>query len=279
MHSCATSPPGPRTAPDSAARGASRRSSRRGSRSRSPRASPLAAHHRDVHPRDRQDRRAAVRRGATGPIARRRAGAGRACAAADSDGPAGTARDAPCTRPGPTPGPPPPCGMQNVLCRLRCETSAPNWPGAARPTSAFRFAPSTYTWPPCACTISQMRPMPASNTPCVDGYVTMIAARSSRVLRAPSPRGRRGRRCRRRRTRRRRPACPPSAPTPGLVPCADDGIRQTLRCAFAAARVIRAGSSAGPRTRPASRRWAAATPRRSRCTAQSICSSSPNISR
>jgi hypothetical protein len=26
---------------------------------------------------------------------------------------------------GPIPGPPPPCGMQNVLCRLRCETSAP----------------------------------------------------------------------------------------------------------------------------------------------------------
>src|SRR4030095_753068 len=51
---------------------------------------------------------------------------------------------------GPTPGPPPPCGMQNVLCRLRCETSAPKWPGAARPTSALRFAPSTYTCPPCA---------------------------------------------------------------------------------------------------------------------------------
>ena len=56
---------------------------------------------------------------------------------------------------GPTPGPPPPCGMQNVLCRLRCETSAPNSPGAARPTSAFRFAPSTYTCPPCSWTIAQ----------------------------------------------------------------------------------------------------------------------------
>ena len=30
---------------------------------------------------------------------------------------------------GPTPGPPPPCGMQNVLCRLRWLTSAPNLPG------------------------------------------------------------------------------------------------------------------------------------------------------
>src|SRR5690606_23717351 len=27
---------------------------------------------------------------------------------------------------GPTPGPPPRCGMQNVLCRLRCDTSEPH---------------------------------------------------------------------------------------------------------------------------------------------------------
>src|ERR1700686_3845245 len=52
---------------------------------------------------------------------------------------------------GPTPGPPPPCGMQNVLCRLKCDTSAPNLPGRATPTSALRFAPSRYTCPPCSC--------------------------------------------------------------------------------------------------------------------------------
>ena len=44
---------------------------------------------------------------------------------------------------GPMPGPPPPWGMQNVLCRFRWETSAPNLPGLARPISALRFAPST----------------------------------------------------------------------------------------------------------------------------------------
>ena len=44
---------------------------------------------------------------------------------------------------GPTPGPPPPWGMQKVLCRLRCETSAPNLPGRATPTRAFMLAPST----------------------------------------------------------------------------------------------------------------------------------------
>ena len=47
------------------------------------------------------------------------------------------------TATGPTPGPPPPCGMQKVLCRFRWETSAPNRPGLANPTSALRFAPST----------------------------------------------------------------------------------------------------------------------------------------
>ena len=36
-------------------------------------------------------------------------------------------------RAGTAPGPPPPCGMQKVLCRLRCDTSdphAPGWPEA-----------------------------------------------------------------------------------------------------------------------------------------------------
>ena len=47
------------------------------------------------------------------------------------------------TATGPMPGPPPPCGMQKVLCRFRWETSAPNSPGLASPTSALRFAPST----------------------------------------------------------------------------------------------------------------------------------------
>ena len=47
------------------------------------------------------------------------------------------------THTGPTPGPPPPCGMQKVLCRFRWLTSPPNSPGAATPTSAFMLAPST----------------------------------------------------------------------------------------------------------------------------------------
>ena len=50
---------------------------------------------------------------------------------------------------GPMPGPPPPCGMQNVLWRLRWQTSAPMKPGEVSPTCAFILAPSIYTWPPC----------------------------------------------------------------------------------------------------------------------------------
>src|SRR6185369_117128 len=70
---------------------------------------------------------------------------------------------------GPTPGPPPPCGMQNVLCRLRWQTSAPNRPGRASPTNALRLAPSTYTWPPVACTRSHTSVTVVSKTPFVDG--------------------------------------------------------------------------------------------------------------
>src|SRR5476649_2600648 len=46
---------------------------------------------------------------------------------------------------GPMPGPPPPCGMLNVLCRLMWHTSAPIAAGLVRPTCAFMFAPSMYT--------------------------------------------------------------------------------------------------------------------------------------
>src|SRR5215207_11140633 len=73
------------------------------------------------------------------------------------------------TATGPTPGPPPPCGMQNVLCRFRCDTSAPKRPGLAYPTRALRFAPSTYTWPPASWTLAHSSAMPDSYTPWVDG--------------------------------------------------------------------------------------------------------------
>ena len=70
---------------------------------------------------------------------------GIACCAADLRdrmARAETARDALATPIGPMPGPPPPCGMANVLCRLRWQTSAPIVAGLVSPTCAFMFAPS-----------------------------------------------------------------------------------------------------------------------------------------
>ena len=42
----------------------------------------------------------------------------------------------------PAPGPPPPCGVENVWCRFRCITSKPMSPKRARPRKAFWLAPS-----------------------------------------------------------------------------------------------------------------------------------------
>ena len=66
---------------------------------------------------------------------------------------------------GPTPGPPPPCGMQNVLCMLRWHTSAPQVPGEVKPHWAFKLAPSMYTWPPHSCVMRVKSVMVSSKTP------------------------------------------------------------------------------------------------------------------
>ena len=42
----------------------------------------------------------------------------------------------------PTPGPPPPCGIEKVLCKFKWPTSAPMKPGEVNPSYAFKFAPS-----------------------------------------------------------------------------------------------------------------------------------------
>ena len=100
------------------------------------RAQAVGAHHAHVHPADRQHRGVAERRRRDGadaaPRRRRRAA-----------WPGRNGTRSATTQTGPTPGPPPPCGMQKVLCRLRWLTSPPNSPGAATPTSAFMLAPST----------------------------------------------------------------------------------------------------------------------------------------
>ena len=136
-------------------------------------------------------------------------------------------------------------------------------PGRATPTSALRFAPSRYTCPPWSCTTAQMSPMCSSNTPCVDGYVTISAASCSACCAALASRSSRSTLplSSHATTTTRMPAIAADA---ALVPCADAGIRHTSRCRPRRATRGSAGSRAGPRTRPASPRWAAATPRRSR---------------
>ncbi len=66
---------------------------------------------------------------------------------------------------GPEPGPPPPCGVAKVLCRLNCMTSKPMSPGRATPSRAFMLAPSPYTSPPLAWTISAISAMCVSKMP------------------------------------------------------------------------------------------------------------------
>src|SRR5918995_1383941 len=84
---------------------------------------------------------------------------------------------------GPTPGPPPPWGMQNVLWRLRWLTAPPNQPGRATPTKALRVAPSTKTWPP--------RPRPTPRTPAITAEAALVPwadAGIRHTSRGPSPR-------------------------------------------------------------------------------------------
>jgi hypothetical protein len=159
MHSWATRPRSPRVEHRVVLEALRRRSWPRGSPPRGP-VQPVAAHHLDVHPRDRQDARR--------PERRRRHRARPAGRLGAPGARAGTAPGAHRHRSGP-PGPPPPWGMQNVLCRLRWLTSAPKRPGRAWPTSALRLAPSMYTWPPASWTTAHSSPTVASNTPCVDG--------------------------------------------------------------------------------------------------------------
>ena len=98
-------------------------SSRSGSRPRVARRQAVRAHQRDVDPRDGEDARGCrtARRRPRPPTARR------PCRVTGWPGRNG-ARCA-ATPIGPMPGPPPPCGMQKVLCRFRWQTSAPMSPG------------------------------------------------------------------------------------------------------------------------------------------------------
>ena len=208
-----------------------RRSSRRGSRSRSRRASPLAAHHRDVHPRDRQDRCAS--RTARRDDRRRSRSPSRASRRA---GMSGTmpgqerremrlARDRTDARAA--------AAVRNAERLVQVEVRDVGAELARRGEADERIEVGAVDVHLAAVRVHDV----------ADAHDARLEHAVRRRIRhhdrreigrgaaRPSPRDRRGRRCRRDRTRRRRPSCPPSAPTPGFVPCADAGIRQTSRCA------------------------------------------------
>ena len=167
------------------------------------------------------------------------------------------------TATGPTPGPPPPCGMQKVLCRFRCETSPPNVPGLARPT--MRVQVRAVDVDLAARGVHQVADLG-------DLLLEHAVRRgvgdhqdAERVARAcrSSPSGRR-RRPRRPRGRRRPPrACRPSPRRRRWCRAPRTG-SGTRRAAPAPGRGGRRGRPAGRPARPASRRWAAPRPARSR---------------
>ena len=54
----------------------------------------------------------------------------------------------------PQPGPPPPWGVEKVLCKLKCMMSTSASAGRIRPMFAFMFAPSMYRKAPDSCNTS-----------------------------------------------------------------------------------------------------------------------------
>ena len=130
---------------------------------------------------------------------------------------------------GPMPGPPPPWGMQKVLCRFRWQTSAPMSPGRQRPTWAFMLAPSMYTCPPCSCTIRQISLIDPSKTPCVRRI--RHHQRREGVRDAPRPwLASRPGRCSPAASLLTGTTCMPAITAlAGLVPWADWGMRQVVR--------------------------------------------------
>ena len=169
-----------------------------------------------------------------------------------ADGRAGTARGARAPPTGPTPGPPPPCGMQNVLCRLRWLTSAPNSPGPGEADERVEVGAVDVHL--AAGVVHQRRRSRAivvlehavrrrvgdhQRGEAVARAAAILARRSSRSTLPSVVAGHDD-----------DPHARPSRADAALVPCALDGIRQTSRLGLAARRGGRRGWRAGRRTRP-----------------------------
>ena len=168
------------------------------------------------------------------------------------------------TATGPTPGPPPPCGMQNVLCRFRCDDVAAERARPGQPDQRVQVRPVDVDLP---ARVVHRRAHLADL-----GLVHAVRRRvgdhqrgqrcracssifARRSARSTSPRlvGR----------RRRPPASRPSPPTPRWCRARSPGSGRRRGAP-------RRGCGGRPRSpaarpaRPGCRRWAAATPPRSR---------------
>ena len=139
---------------------------------------------------------------------------------------------------GPMPGPPPPCGMQKVLCRLRWQTSAPSSAGRQMPDQRVQVGAVHVDL--AAVLVDQRADLAdallehAVGARIGDHQRRQPAACAAR----PWPGGRRGRRCRSRSQPTTTTSMPAISALAGLVPCAEDGIRHTSRSASPRAAVL-----------------------------------------
>ena len=160
---------------------------------------------------------------------------------------------------GPMPGPPPPCGMQKVLCRLRWQTSAPMSPGRHEADLGVHVG---------AVHVDLAAVRVDDRADLADRLLEDAVGRG--VGDHQRGRGRRACSAALRREvgevdvaarRRRRPATtlkPGHHRAGGVGAVRGDGDQADVAVPLAAALVVGADRRAGRRTRPASRRWAAA---------------------
>ena len=127
------------------------------------------------------------------------------------------------------PGPPPPCGMANVLCRLRWQTSAPIERRAGQPDLRVHVG---------AVHVDLAAVRVHDGADVADGVLEHAVRRGigdhqrrqvGGVLRRPWPRGRRRRCCRPGREATTTTRYPAITALAGLVPCAEAGMSTTSR--------------------------------------------------
>ena len=139
---------------------------------------------------------------------------------------------------GPMPGPPPPCGIANVLCRLRWQTSAPIGAGLVRPDLRVHVGAVHVDLP--AVRVDDLADLPDADPRTRRASTDTSPSAPRAVARARAAFARRSSTstlpCASHATTT---TCMPAITAlAGLVPCADAGMSTTSRCAVAADAVI-----------------------------------------